>query len=99
MPAPDHNRIASLFAVLTCDVRIRIIVALAKGGSVTVGDLAKATGASRYAISNNLVRMRLLGIVESDRDGKTRPCRLAQAWLDEVQTFLDSLRIQEEVPQ
>lgn len=58
-----------LFKVLGNDTRLRLLHALHREGSVSVGELAEQVGMRPQAVSNQLQRLADRGIVAARRDG------------------------------
>jgi DNA-binding transcriptional ArsR family regulator len=58
-----------LFKVLGNDTRLRLLHALHRKGSVSVGELAEQVGMRPQAVSNQLQRLADRGIVAARRDG------------------------------
>ncbi len=72
MPAMcgNPNQCAAAFKVLSDANRVKIIRALISGPR-SVGRIAEATGLGPHRVSHHLGRMRLAGLVDCDRDGKS----------------------------
>lgn len=58
-----------LFKLLASGSRLRLLHALARAGEVCVSDLARETGMTQQAVSNQLRRLSDTGIVASRRQG------------------------------
>ena len=65
------ERLADLFEVLANDTRLRMLHALAIGGELSVSALADTVGMKTAAVSNQLQKLSLRGIVKSRRNGNT----------------------------
>lgn len=71
------QKLAALFKVLANDTRLRLLHALIRGGTVSVGDLARELGLKPQAVSNQLQRLADRGIVASTREGNRLLYRIA----------------------
>jgi DNA-binding transcriptional ArsR family regulator len=72
----------------------REILALLRGGRLTVNDIAGNFRSSRPAISRHLRLLRSVGLVKTEREGTARICRLdpqplriVDAWLEDYRQF------------
>lgn len=63
------GNLALVFKVLANDTRLRLLHALARDGELCVTDLALAVSMKPQAVSNQLQRLSVQGIVECRRDG------------------------------
>lgn len=68
---PVAEQLAEVFKVLANDTRLRMLHALAIRGELSVSALADTVGMNTAAVSNQLQRLSLRGIVKSRRDGNT----------------------------
>lgn len=68
---PTAERLADVFEVLANDTRLRMLHALAICGELSVSTLADTVGMKTAAVSNQLQKLGLRGIVKSRRDGNT----------------------------
>lgn len=68
--AADAELLAAPFALLSDPSRLRLVYALADGGSMCVSDLAAAVGAGDSATSHQLAKLRAAGVVRSERHGR-----------------------------
>jgi len=71
------SRLANVCRLLSEKSRLRMILALARGREMPVAELVALAGLSRTAVSNNLKLMRLAGLVNCRRQGKTHMYGLA----------------------
>ncbi|HZQ49970.1 MAG TPA: metalloregulator ArsR/SmtB family transcription factor [Candidatus Dormibacteraeota bacterium] len=62
---------AQRFALLADPTRLRILHTVVERGEISVGDIAAATGTSRFNASAHLGRLALGGLVERRRQGST----------------------------
>jgi len=65
------ERLAEVFEVLANDTRLRMLHALTIRGELSVSALAETVGMKTAAVSNQLQKLSLRGIVKSRRDGNT----------------------------
>ncbi len=63
------RRMAAFFKILANDTRLRLLHALTRAEEIRVTDLANTVGMKPQAVSNQLQRLVLLGIVATRRDG------------------------------
>lgn len=68
--AEEAERLARPFALLADPSRLRLVYALADGGSMCVSDLAAAVGAGDSGTSHQLAKLRAAGVVRSERHGR-----------------------------
>ncbi len=68
---PSAEQLADVFEVLANDTRLRMLHALAIRGELSVSALADTVGMKTAAVSNQLQKLSLRGIVKSRRDGNT----------------------------
>lgn len=66
----EARKVAEQMAAIAEPTRLRVLVALA-GGAKSVGELAKALGVTLANVSHHLNRMRLLGVLDSERAGRS----------------------------
>ncbi len=64
------NDCADILKVLADANRVLIVRALI-GRALCVGDICAATGLAQQRVSHHLGRMRLAGVVEAERDGRS----------------------------
>jgi DNA-binding transcriptional ArsR family regulator len=79
MPDPSPTplpRATLLFRLLGDPTRLRLLLALAGGAEMSVGQLAEAVGHDVSTVSNHLRPLRVLGVVALRRDGRRRLYRL-----------------------
>lgn len=62
---------ARLFYALKDPLRLRILVALAQAGQLTVNELVRAVRVSQPLVSWHLARLRAAGLVRVARNGRT----------------------------
>lgn len=88
--APASN-LDSAFAALGDPVRRALLSRLAQGDA-TVGELAEPFDLTHQAISHHVGVLRRCGLVEQQRDGTRRPCRLRSDQLALLSTWIDDQR-------
>ncbi len=69
----------SLLKALSHEARLVILCELVHGGETSVSDLEALLGRRQAAVSQQLARLRLDGIVATRREGKTIHYRIASA--------------------
>ncbi len=80
----DLRRLRTLYRALGDDTRLRIIALLAELGPTPVNELSSRVVLSQPLISWHLRVLRLAGVIETDRQGRTVICRLRRAAFDEL---------------
>ena len=93
-PPADHEVLdfdsaqvlADRFQLLADPQRLRMIYALLEAGAMCVSDMADLVGSSESATSHQLRRLRLAGLVRSQRDGREVLYRVADS---HVRVMLD----------
>jgi len=76
--------LAEVFKMLSDRNRLKIILALAEHGTLHVGALTKLVRQTQPAVSHHLTLMRIVGLVNYDRDGKNNYYYLASDYLREL---------------
>ena len=69
LTSDQASRMAGLFKVLANDTRLRLLHALARAEELRVTDLAAEVGMKPQAVSNQLQKLVLMGILATRRDG------------------------------
>jgi len=64
------RRLARFFYALKDPLRLRILMALARAGEMTVTELVRAVRVSQPLVSWHLARLRAAGLVRVERDGR-----------------------------
>jgi DNA-binding transcriptional ArsR family regulator len=80
MPDPSPTplpRLALLFRLLGDPTRLCLLLALAEGGEMSVGQLAAASGQAMPVVGHHLRPLRIFGVVSLRRDGRRRLYRRA----------------------
>ena len=89
-PAPetpaerDLRRLRTLYRALGDETRLRMIGLLAEIGPMPVNELSARVAVSQPLISWHLRILRLAGVVETQRQGRTTICRLRTAAFEEL---------------
>jgi len=89
-PAPETaaehelRRLRTLYRALGDETRLRMIGLLAEIGPMPVNELSARVGLSQPLISWHLRILRLAGLVDTQRQGRTTICRLRAAAFEEL---------------
>ena len=83
--------LTSVFKLLADKSRLKIVLALAQQGPMHVSALCKLLGQTQPAVSHHLTLMRIVGLVDYDRNGKHNYYYLASDYLRDLfeQFFTD----------
>jgi DNA-binding transcriptional ArsR family regulator len=73
------------------DPNRRAIVELLHGGEMSVQEIADALPISRPAVSRHLRLLKGAGLVKDRAEGNRRLCRLDEAGLDGILTYLEEM--------
>ena len=88
LPTPERcTEVAEFLKNLAHPQRLMILCLLSKG-PMNVTELTEKIGASQSGVSQFLTRMKLAGLIEGERDGKTVVYRIAS---NDVERLLTSL--------
>jgi DNA-binding transcriptional ArsR family regulator len=80
----DLRRLRTLYRALGDETRLRIIGLLAEVGPLPVTELSTRVGLSQPLISWHLRILRLAGLIDTQRQGRTTICRLRPAAFEEL---------------
>lgn len=80
----DLRRLRALYRALGDETRLRVIGLLAEIGPMPVNELSSRVGLSQPLISWHLRILRLAGLVDTQRQGRTVICRLRTAAFEEL---------------
>ena len=80
----DLRRLRTLYRALGDETRLRMIGLLAEVGPLPVNRLSQQVGMSQPLISWHLRILRLAGIVDTQRQGRTVICRLRTGAFEEL---------------
>ena len=80
----DLRRLRTLYRALGDETRLRMIGLLAEIGPMPVNQLSREVALSQPLISWHLRILRLAGLVDTQRNGRTVICRLRTAAFEEL---------------
>jgi DNA-binding transcriptional ArsR family regulator len=80
----DLRRLRTLYRALGDETRLRVIGLLAEVGPLPVTELSVRVGLSQPLISWHLRILRLAGLIDTERQGRTTICRLRAAAFEEL---------------
>lgn len=80
----DLRRLRTLYRALGDQTRLRVIGLLAEVGPLPVTELSLRVGLSQPLISWHLRILRLAGLIDTQRQGRTAICRLRMAAFEEL---------------
>ena len=80
----DLRRLRTLYRAIGDETRLRMIGLLAEVGPMPVTELSSRVGMSQPLISWHLRILRLAGVVDTQRNGRTVICRLRTAAFEEL---------------
>jgi DNA-binding transcriptional ArsR family regulator len=80
----DLRRLRTLYRALGDETRLRVIGLLAEVGPMPVTELSVRVGLSQPLISWHLRILRLAGLIDTQRQGRTTICRLRTAAFEEL---------------
>jgi DNA-binding transcriptional ArsR family regulator len=80
----DLRRLRTLYRALGDETRLRMVGLLAEAGPMTVNELSSRVGLSQPLISWHLRILRLAGVVDTQRQGRSVICRLRTAAFEEL---------------
>ncbi len=80
----DLRRLRTLYRALGDETRLRVIGLLAEDGPMPVNALSARVGLSQPLISWHLRILRLAGLIDTRRNGRTTSCRLRTAAFEEL---------------
>jgi DNA-binding transcriptional ArsR family regulator len=80
----DLRRLRTLYRALGDETRLRVIGLLAEVGPLPVTELSIRVGLSQPLISWHLRILRLAGLIDTERQGRTTICRLRTAAFEEL---------------
>ena len=86
-PTPGESelrRLRTLYRALGDESRLKVIGLLAEAGPLPVTELSVRAGLSQPLISWHLRILRLAGLIETQRQGRTTICRLRPAAFEEL---------------
>ena len=80
----DLRRLRTLYRALGDETRLQMVGLLAEIGPMPVNRLSREVGLSQPLISWHLRILRLAGVVDTQRQGRTTICRLRTAAFEEM---------------
>jgi ArsR family transcriptional regulator len=80
----DLRRLRTYYRALGDETRLRVVGLLAEVGPMPVTELSSRVGVSQPLISWHLRILRLAGVVDTTRQGRTTICRLRLAAFEEL---------------
>jgi DNA-binding transcriptional ArsR family regulator len=83
----DLRALRTAYRALGDETRLRIIGLLAEGGPMPVSELSARVMLSQPLISWHLRILRLAGVIDTQRQGRTVICRLRPAAFEELHEF------------
>jgi DNA-binding transcriptional ArsR family regulator len=82
---------ATLFAALGDETRLRIVVRLARGESLSITELASGTGITRQAVTKHLHVLAGAGVAHASRRGREQHWSLNRRQMEQARVFLDGI--------
>jgi ArsR family transcriptional regulator, arsenate/arsenite/antimonite-responsive transcriptional repressor len=80
----DLRRLRTIYRALGDTTRLRMVGLLAEVGPMSVNELSRQVNLSQPLISWHLRILRLAGLVDTERQGRTTICRLRTAAFEEL---------------
>jgi ArsR family transcriptional regulator, arsenate/arsenite/antimonite-responsive transcriptional repressor len=80
----DLRRLRTIYRALGDTTRLRMVGLLAEVGPMSVNELSRQVNLSQPLISWHLRILRLAGLVDTERQGRTVICRLRTAAFEEL---------------
>jgi DNA-binding transcriptional ArsR family regulator len=88
MPAPQPG-LASVFAALGDDTRLRLVAVLCVGGAVSIAQLTATTEVTRQAVTRHLQVLADAGLVRDVKVGRERLWQFDPRQLEEARRSLE----------
>lgn len=85
------DKSARVFAALSDETRLRLVVALCAGGAMSIAQLTGGTAISRQAVTKHLQVLAEAGLVRDLKAGRERLWEFEPAQLDEARRSLDAI--------
>jgi len=92
-PRSTEKASATLFAALGDETRLRIVMRLARGESLSITELASGTGITRQAVTKHLHVLAGAGIAHGSRSGRERHWSLDRRRMERARAFLDRISL------
>ena len=90
-PVPPTRASAVLFAALGDETRLRIVLRLARGGTLSITELASGTEITRQAVTKHLHVLAGAGLARGSRQGREQHWSLDRKRLAQARAFLDQV--------
>jgi DNA-binding transcriptional ArsR family regulator len=88
---PALFKSARVFAALSDETRLRLVVVLCAGGAMSIAQLTGGTDISRQAVTKHLQVLAEAGLVRDLKAGRERLWEFEPAQLDEARRSLDAI--------
>jgi DNA-binding transcriptional ArsR family regulator len=88
----QYKEIDRTFAALADPTRRAVVERLGRDGVATVSELAEPAGISLTGMKKHLRVLEEAGLVQSEKVGRTRQCRLGPNRADDLATWIDDYR-------
>lgn len=88
----QYQQIDRTFAALADPTRRAVVERLGRDGVATVSELAEPAGISLTGMKKHLRVLEEAGLVQSEKVGRTRQCRLGPNRADDLATWIDDYR-------
>ena len=88
------NTPSALFAALGDPTRLRLVIRLSRGDSLSITELATGTKITRQAVTKHLRILEDVGLVRSDRVGRDRSWRIEEGQLAKTGSYLEQISAQ-----
>jgi DNA-binding transcriptional ArsR family regulator len=85
---------ADLFAALGDETRLRIVMRLARGESLSITELASGARITRQAVTKHLHVLAGAGIAHGSRIGRERHWSLDRRRMEQAREFLDRISVE-----
>ncbi|MGA2182080.1 MAG: metalloregulator ArsR/SmtB family transcription factor [Bryobacteraceae bacterium] len=82
---------ATLFAALGDEIRLRLVVRLARGEPLSITELVSGTGITRQAVTRHLHVLAGAGLAHGSRRGREQHWSLDRRQMEQARAFLDRL--------
>lgn len=93
-PKSSEKASAALFAALGDETRLRIVMRLSRGESLSITELASGAGITRQAVTKHLHVLAGAGIAHGSRSGRERHWSLDGRRMEQARAFLDRISVQ-----
>jgi DNA-binding transcriptional ArsR family regulator len=93
-PRSVEKASANLFAALGDETRLRIVMRLARGESLSITELASGASITRQAVTKHLHVLAAAGIAHGSQSGRERHWSLDRRRMELARAFLDRISLQ-----